>query len=359
MLDECFFTKYAKAELWFKKINESVDKMKMKAAMIRAYGHEELKIVETEVPKVGAQDVLVKIVAASINPIDLKTKEGKVKMLLDYQLPLILGSDFAGIIQEAGKEVEEFRVGDEVYGRVQKHRIGTFAEYLAVDQKDIARKPKNLTFEEAAGVPLVALTSYQGLHDVMKIQSGDKVLIQAGSGGIGTMAIQLAKLAGAYVATTTSTKNVEFVKSLGADQVIDYRQQDFAEVLTEYDFVFDTLGGENLERAFEIIKPGGKVVTLSGIPNRRFGQEYGSPLWKQVAFGLATRKLTKLEKKSGATYHFLFMKPSGSQLQKITELIEGGKLVPVVDSVWDFAKIQEAFAHSASGRARGKIIIKL
>ena len=169
----------------------------MKAALIHKYGQKELSIEEVPLPTIHDNDVLVKIIAASINPIDLKTKDGKVKMLLNYQMPLILGSDFAGIVVSVGKNVQNFRLGDAVYGRVPKNRVGTFAEYIAVDQAAVAMKPKNLTFEEAAAIPLVGLTSYQALHDIMNVQPGQKVLIQAGSGGIGTIAIQLAKLAGA------------------------------------------------------------------------------------------------------------------------------------------------------------------
>ncbi|EOJ27448.1 oxidoreductase, zinc-binding [Enterococcus faecalis EnGen0286] len=250
----------------------------MKAALIHKYGQKELAIEEVPLPTIHDNDVLVKIIAASINPIDLKTKDGKVKMLLNYQMPLILGSDFAGIVVSVGKKVQNFRLGDAVYGRVPKNRVGTFAEYIAVDQAAVAMKPKNLTFEEAAAIPLVGLTSYQALHDIMNVQPGQKVLIQAGSGGIGTIAIQLAKLAGAYVATTTSSRNKEWVQALGADEVIDYRTQNFEEVLSDYDYVFDTMGGTILEKAFSVVKPQGKVVTLSGIPNERFAKEYGLPL---------------------------------------------------------------------------------
>lgn len=190
-------------------------KQQMKAALIRKYGQDQPEIITVPTPQLGDQDVLVKIHAASINPIDLKTKDGNLKMLLKYHLPLILGSDFAGTIEQVGAKVTRFKVGDQVYGRVQKNRIGTFAEWIAVSQADIARKPANLTLEQAAAIPPVGLTSYQALFDVMKIKRGDKLLIQAGSGGIGTIAIQLAKLAGAYVATTTSSQNAAFVEQLG------------------------------------------------------------------------------------------------------------------------------------------------
>lgn len=297
----------------------------MKAALIHKYGQKELAIEEVPLPTIHDNDVLVKIIAASINPIDLKTKDGKVKMLLNYQMPLILGSDFAGIVVSVGKNVQNFRLGDAVYGRVPKNRVGTFAEYIAVDQAAVAMKPKNLTFEEAAAIPLVGLTSYQALHDIMNVQPGQKVLIQA----------------------------------LGADEVIDYRTQNFEEVLSDYDYVFDTMGGTILEKAFSVVKPQGKVVTLSGIPNERFAKEYGLPLWKQWAFKIATRKIHRLEQATDVSYHFLFMRPDGEQLALLTELIEQGKLQPIIDRVVPFSQIQEAVDYSLTGRAQGKIVVKI
>jgi NADPH:quinone reductase-like Zn-dependent oxidoreductase len=331
----------------------------MNAALIKHYKQDLPTIEQVPMPKIGANDVLIKIIAASINPIDLKTKDGGLKMLLKYEMPLILGSDFSGIITEVGAAITNFKVGDPVYGRVQKNRIGTFAEYIAVAQGDIAIKPANLTFEEAAAIPLVGLTSYQALHDIMKIKPNQKVLIQAGSGGIGTIAIQLAKMLGAYVATTTSAKNFELVKSLGADQVIDYQTENFYDKLHDYDYVFDTQGGKILENAFKIIKPGGKVVSISGLPNERFAEEYHLPLWKKLAFRLVTRNLTKLEKTSQADYHFLFMKPSGKQLETLRTYLEAGTLKPVIDRIIPFSEIADAFNYSHSGKAKGKIILKI
>lgn len=331
----------------------------MKAAQITHYKQDFPKITDVPLPKIGPKDVLVSVIAASINPIDLKTKDGGLKILLTYDMPLILGSDFSGIIIEVGASVTRFSVGDAVYGRVQKNRIGTFAEKLAVSQEDIALKPTNLTFEEAASIPLVGLTSYQALHDVMKIKPGEKVLIQAGSGGIGTIAIQLAKKMGAFVATTTSQKNTELVSSLGADLVIDYKTKQFENILSDYDYVFDTQGGEILEKAFSIIKPGGKVVSISGLPNAKFAKEYHLPLWKKIALTVATRKLTTLEKKTDSHYHFLFMIPSGQQLETLREFIEAGDVLPVIDRVIPLSDIKEAFDYSQSGHAKGKIILKI
>lgn len=331
----------------------------MKAAVIDTYKQPTPKIKEVPIPDIRSNDVLVKIVAASINPIDIKTKDGGLKMLLSYDMPIIMGSDFAGIITAVGEKVTNYSIGDAVYGRVQKNRIGTFAEYIAVDQGAIALKPKNINFEEAASIPLVGLTSYQALHDIMQIQPGQKVMIQGGSGGIGTIAIQLAKYLGAYVATTTSANNFDLVKSLGADYPINYQTTNFAEVLQDYDYVFDTRGGATLEAAFKIIKPGGKVVSIAGLPNYRFGKEYGVPLWKQFAFKMVTRNLTKLEKQTQASYTFLFMKPSGTQLDVLRHLIEAEIIKPVIDRIVPLSEVEEALSYSQSGRATGKIILQM
>lgn len=331
----------------------------MKAAVIDTYKQPTPKIKEVPIPDIRSNDVLVKIVAASINPIDIKTKDGGLKMLLSYDMPIIMGSDFAGIITAVGEKVTNYSIGDAVYGRVQKNRIGTFAEYIAVDQGAIALKPKNINFEEAASIPLVGLTSYQALHDIMQIQPGQKVMIQGGSGGIGTIAIQLAKYLGAYVATTTSANNFDLVKSLGADYPINYQTTNFAEVLQDYDYVFDTRGGATLEAAFKIIKPGGKVVSIAGLPNYRFGKEYGVPLWKQFAFKMVTHNLTKLEKQTQASYTFLFMKPSGTQLDVLRHLIEAEIIKPVIDRIVPLSEVEEALSYSQSGRATGKIILQM
>ncbi|WP_264989140.1 NADP-dependent oxidoreductase [Lysinibacillus piscis] len=331
----------------------------MNAALINHYGQKQLEIKKVAMPKISADDVLVEIHAASINPIDFKVRDGKLKMLLKYNMPLILGNDFSGVVIQVGRNVTAFKVGDEVYGRPRKSRIGTFAEYIAIHQDDIAMKPKNVSFEEAAAIPLVGLTTYQAFHDIMQLKPTDKILIQAGSGGVGTFAIQLAKVMGAYVATTTSAKNEAFVKDFGADRIIDYTTEKFEDVLTDYDYVYDTLGGEALKNAFKILKPGGKIVSLSGIPNYRFAKEYGLNIWKSFILKLATRKLTALEKQHKVQYHFLFMKPSGAQLAIIRELIEAQKIKPIIDRVVSFPDIQKAFDYAESGRAKGKVIIKI
>jgi len=282
-----------------------------------------------------------------------------VKLLVKYKMPLILGNDFSGVVAKVGAKVTRFKAGDEIYARPRKSKIGTFAEYIAIHEDDIALKPKNLNFEEAASIPLVGLTSYQALTDILQLKKGQKILIQAGAGGVGTFAIQLAKLMGATVATTASEAGANLVKSLGADEIINYKTEKFEEILKNYDAVFDTLGGEILEKSFGIIKDGGKLVSVSGLPNARFGKEYGSGFFKTLLFSAASHKLTGLEKKHNVQYTFLFMKPSGEQLRIIANFIETGKIKPIIDKVFSFKDAQKAMEYAESGRAKGKIILKI
>lgn len=331
----------------------------MKAMVIDRYGKVPMRLAEIPAPEIGEYEILTEIHAASINPIDFKIRDGKVKLLVKYQMPLILGNDFSGVVVKVGAKVTRFKVGDEIYARPRKSKIGTFAEYIAIHEDDIALKPKNLSFEEAASIPLVGLTSYQALTDILQLQKGQKILIQAGAGGVGTFAIQLAKLMGATVATTASEAGANLVKSLGADKVINYKTEKFEEILKNYDAVFDTLGGETLEKSFNVVKNGGNIVSVSGLPNARFGKEYGSGFFKTMLFSAASHKLTALEKKHHVQYTFLFMKPSGEQLRIIANYIETGKIKPVIDRIFPFEDAQKAMEYAESGRAKGKIILKI
>ncbi|MEH7367820.1 NADP-dependent oxidoreductase, partial [Priestia megaterium] len=331
----------------------------MRAMVIDRYGKVPMHLAEMPTPEIGEYEVLAEIHAASINPIDFKIRDGKVKLLVKYKMPLILGNDFSGVVVKVGAKVTRFKAGDEIYARPRKSKIGTFAEYIAIHEDDIALKPKNLSFEEAASIPLVGLTSYQALTDILQLKKGQKILIQAGAGGVGTFAIQLAKLMGATVATTASEAGANLVKSLGADEIINYKTEKFEEILKNYDAVFDTLGDEILEKSFGIIKDGGKLVSVSGLPNARFGKEYGSGFFKTLLFSAASHKLTGLEKKHNVQYTFLFMKPSGEQLSIIANFIETGKIKPIIDKVFSFKDAQKAMEYAESGRAKGKIILKI
>ncbi|WHY66761.1 NADP-dependent oxidoreductase [Neobacillus sp. SuZ13] len=331
----------------------------MRAMVIDRYGKVPMRLAEMPTPEIGEYEVLAEIHAASINPVDFKIRDGKVKLLVKYKMPLILGNDFSGVVVKVGAKVTRFKVGDEIYARPRKSNIGTFAEYIAIHEDDIALKPKNLSFEEAASIPLVGLTSYQALHDILQLQKGQKILIHAGAGGVGTFAIQLAKLMGATVATTASEAGMNLVKSLGTDEIINYKTEKFEDILKNYDAVFDTLGGKTLEKSFEVIKDGGKIVSVSGLPNARFGKEFGSGFFKTLLFSAASHNLTALEKKHHVQYSFLFMKPSGDQLRIIGNFIESGNIKPVIDKVFPFHEAQKAMEYAESGRAKGKIILKI
>jgi alcohol dehydrogenase len=332
----------------------------MKAMTIKQYGKTiPLELTDLPIPGIGEQDVLVEIHAASINPIDFKIRDGKVKMLLNYKMPLVLGNDFSGKVIQTGSKVSKFQIGDEVYGRPRKNRIGTFAEYLSVHEEDVALKPENLTFEEAASLPLVGLTTWQAFHEILQLKPDQKILIHAGAGGVGTFAIQLAKEMGVFVATTASEKGFDLVSSLGADRVINYKEEQFEEILNEYDAVFDTLGGDSLNRSFRILKPHGKIVSVSAVPNRRFAVENNLGFIKRLLFSVVSRNISALEKKFNVDYHFLFMKPSGEQLTKIKHLVEKGSIRPVIDRVYSIEEAQEAVQYVETGRAKGKVVIQV
>lgn len=331
----------------------------MKAMVIEKYGKVPLRMVEMSQPEIDEYEVLVDIHAASINPLDFRIRNGEVKLLINYKMPLVLGNDFAGVVTKIGRKVTGFKVGDEVYGRPRESKIGTFAEYIAVHEDDIALKPTNVSFEEAASIPLVGLTSYQALHEILQLQKGQKILIHAGGGGVGTFAIQLAKLMRATVATTASEASRELVQSLGVDEIIDYKTKQFENILENYDAVFDTLGGESLEKSFTVLKDGGEIVSISGLPNARFAKDRGLGFLKTMLLSLVSKKLTKLEKKHDVHYRYLFMKASGEQLRILTDLIESGKIKPVIDKVFSFEEAQKAIEYSESGRAKGKVILKI
>ena len=332
----------------------------MKAFTINRYSTEDpLQLVDLPEPIIKENEVLVEIHAASVNQLDAKLKTGEFKMLLPYKFPLILGHDVAGIITKIGAKVKRFKVGDKVFARPADFRIGTFAEYIAINENDIALKPKNISMEQAASIPLVALTVWQAFVEKVKLKKGQKVFIQAGSGGVGTIAIQLAKHLGATVATTTSADNFELVKSLGADVVIDYKKEDFETILKDYNVVLNSQDEKTLEKSLRILKPGGKAVSISGPPDTDFAKEIGlSWLMKTVIFFLS-RKVKQQAKKLKVEYSFLLMQANGIQLSKISSLIEAGVIRPVVDKVFPFEQTNEAIFYVSSGRAKGKVIIKV
>jgi NADPH:quinone reductase-like Zn-dependent oxidoreductase len=332
----------------------------MKAFIIDRYGKNETgRIGDMPEPELRDDDVLIQVHAASVNALDSKIRSGEFKLVLPYRLPLIMGNDVAGTVVRVGARVRQFKPGDEVYARPDKDRIGSFAERIAVKASSLAFKPANLTMEEAASVPLVALTAWQVLVETAKLKKGQKVFIQAGSGGVGTLAIQLAKHLGAFVATTTSTPNVEWVKALGADLVIDYRKQDFATVLRDYDVVLNSLGNDELKKSLQILKPGGQLISISGPPTPAFADAQGLSWPLKQVLRLLSRGIRRKAKQKNVEYSFVFMRADGKQLSEITALIEAGVIKPVVDKVFPFQDTGKALAYSEGGRAKGKIVVRI
>ncbi|WP_018663535.1 NADP-dependent oxidoreductase [Heyndrickxia acidiproducens] len=308
----------------------------MKAVVINQYGGKD-RLQEAEVPIPSIQDhqVLVQMKATSVNPIDWKLREGYLKDMLPFDFPIILGWDAAGIITETGKSVKNFKVGDAVFARPDTTRNGTYAEFVAIDEDKLALKPPNVSFEEAASVPLAGLTAWQGLYDVLGLKAGEKILIHAGAGGVGSLAIQFAHHTGAYVATTASAENGAFVKNLGADMAIDYRTEHFEEILKDFDAVYDTLGGRIQSGSYQILKKGGRLVSIAEAPKQEEAEKYG------------------------VKADFLWLQPNGKQLAEIGELLQSGTVKAIVGQTFPFSQqgVREAHALSESHHARGKIVI--
>jgi alcohol dehydrogenase len=332
----------------------------MKAFVVDRYGRKSgIRARNMPVPEPREDDVLIQIHAAGVNPLDSKIRDGEFKLILPCRLPLILGNDLAGVVVRVGSRVRQFKPGDEVYARPHKDRIGTFAEFIAVKEDGVALKPKALTMEEAASIPLVGLTAWQALIEKGQLKKGQKVLIHAGSGGVGTFAIQLAKHVGATVATTASAGNAELVKRLGADIVIDYKKDDFAVILKDYDVVLDTQGGNTLEKSLRVLKPGGKLIGIAGPPDPDFAKELGASWFLKTAMRFLSYRIRKAAKRHGVSYSFVFMRADGGQLSQIATLIDIAAIRPVIDRVFPFESTKEAMAYVETGRAKGKVVIKI
>lgn len=327
-----------------------VDRYKKKAA---------LRLGEKPEPVLRDDDVLVEIHAAGLNLLDSKIRDGEFKLILPYHPPFILGHDVAGTVVRVGPNVRHLKPGDEIYARPRDGRVGTFAQFTAINEADVALKPRNLDMAESASIPLVGLTAWQVLVERAGVQKGQKVLIHAGSGGVGTFAIQLAKHLGATVATTTSAANVELVKRLGADIVIDYKQQDFEKVLSGYDVVLNSLDGDTLHKSLNVLKPGGKLISISGPPDPDFAREQGLNWFLQQVTRLLSSGIRRKAKGRQISYSFLFMRANGEQLSQIASLIEAGIIRPVVDRTFPFEATNEALAYIETGRSRGKVVVKL
>jgi NADPH:quinone reductase-like Zn-dependent oxidoreductase len=332
----------------------------MRAFVVDRYGKNDVRATEIPEPSVGHHDVLIRVSAASVNPLDIMVRNGEFKQLLKYRPPFVLGHDAAGVIVRIGAGVRGLKVGDEVYARPRDLRIGTFAEYIAIDQGDVAHKPAALSMSEAAAVPLVALAAWQILVERANIQPGARVLVHAGAGGLGSTVIQLAKHLGAHVATTANGARAELVRGLGADVVIDYTTEDFAQKLADYDLVVDSLGGENLMKSLAVLRPGGLAIGVSGPPDAGFAKQLGAPKPFEFVLSFLSRNVRRAAKRLGVQYSFFFMHASGAQLQELAALYDAGRLRPVIDSTFAFDETLEAIAHVENGRAKaGKVVITL
>ena len=333
----------------------------MKAVIVDRYGTPGVvRVGEIPDPVVGEHDVLVEVHAAGVNQLDVKIRAGEFKAILPYKTPFLLGHDVAGVVVGVGSGVDRFSVGDEVYARPRKDRIGTFADLIAIDQDDVAIKPSSLTMTEAASLPLVALTAWQALVERANVQPGQKVLIHAGAGGVGSVAIQLAHQLGAVVATTVSTTNLGLADSLGADVVVDYRAQDFLTVLSDYDMVLDSVGGKNLAKSLQVLRPGGVVVGIAGPPDPAFAREIDANLLVRGAVTALSAKVRRTARRHGVRYSFLFMTANGGQLTHLGELVDAGHLRPLIDRTFGFDAVLDALAYVEAGSTQpGKVVVEM
>ncbi|KPW71441.1 Alcohol dehydrogenase GroES domain protein [Pseudomonas syringae pv. coriandricola] len=332
----------------------------MKALTFENYGKSpHIAINHVPRPAIKPDELLVEVYAAGLNPIDNMITTGTFKPVLKFQLPATMGSDLAGVVVQVGSAVTRFKTGDAIYASVFDLGRGSIAEFVAVPQSAAALKPANLDFVQAASIPMVGLTAWQALKERANLRSGQKVFIPAGSGGIGTFAIQLAKNLGANVATTTSTGNIPLVRSLGADEVVDYKKQAFDHVLHGYDVVLGTTRGDTIEKAVGILKPGGKIVSLVGPLDKAFAQARRMNFFFRFVFGLMSRKIRRLANKNNVTYSFLFVRPDGEQLEEIGKLLERERIKPVVDKVFPFEQAKEGLEYLGKGRAKGKVVIRI
>jgi alcohol dehydrogenase len=327
----------------------------VKAVIAPRYGAP-VEVAEVGEPELRPRDVRIAVRAASLNPLDFKIRDGKTKLVIRLRPPVHLGCDVAGVVEAVGPEVTRFAIGDEVFARLEKDRMGGLAERVCADEAVVAKKPRNVSFEQAAAIPLVGLTSLQALRESAGLVAGQRVLIHAGAGGVGSHAIQIAKQLGLWVATTTSTKNVELAKSLGADQVIDYKKQKLGDAVHDLDAVFDTLGEASEIASFGVVKRGGTVVGIGGMPDATFARER-LPWFARPVVWLATRGRRAAAARAGAKFVYLFMRPDGAELAELARWIEAGTLVPQIHRTYPLAEAREAFAELERGRARGKIVV--
>lgn len=332
----------------------------MKAVLYTDYGGPEvMKLGEAPEPGMTVRDVRVEVRAAALNPVDYKIRSGQFKRVLKYKLPVVAGFDVSGIVTEVGMRARHFNVGDPVYAYVQHGRMGTLAEQATIERTDVAPMPKSLSFEEAAAVPLAGLTAWQCLVDAMNVQEGRRILIHAGAGGVGSFAIQFAKYLGAHVTATASESKHTLLRELGAESCIDYRNEDFTAQGRSFDAVLDTIGGGNLYKCFEVVKPGGVVVSIVSLPDEPTARRMGLNPLVRLVLRFLNRKITRAAREADAKYRFVSVQPSEAQLRRIAGLIDEGHVKPVIDSVHDMEDFQQAFAKLEDGHATGKIVVRI
>jgi len=333
----------------------------MRAYVLKHYGGPEGSLLmDVSAPTPRPRDILVEVRAAGLNPVDFKFRQGKLRAILRPKLPFVLGNEFAGEVIGVGDDVKQFRVGDRVFARVAKERAGAFAEQACVDEDHVAHMPRDLDFTAAAGVPLAGLTALQALRDELGVKPGQRVFISGGAGGVGTFAIQIAKWLGAHVTTTASKRGEALVRSLGCDEVIDYTAQQISEAHGGFDAGFDVIGGKTLEKMFEIMKPGTKIVSIAGLPEPQTAiKDLGGHRALAAVFWVISYGIRSRARRSGVSYRYLFMHPSGTDLAELAELIEQGKLKVIVDKAYPFANISGALLYVESERAKGKVVVTM
>ena len=332
----------------------------MKAAQIEKYDKNNIKvnIVKKEKPTITKNELLIKVVAAGVNPVDNMISRGEVRMIVPYKLPIISGNEFVGIVEKMGEQVSKFNIGDRVFARMPLNKIGTFSEYISVEEEALAKVPEYLTSIEAAAIPLTALTIMQAL-ELMGIEKGKTIFISGGTGSVGAMAIPIAKAKGLTVITNGSVESRDRVLALGAEKFIDYMTEDYTKILKNIDYVLDTLGGKETEKQMSILKKGGKLVSLRAMPNGSFAKRMNLPKWKQILLTIAGSKFDKMAAKYGVTYDFIYVESNGKQLQEVAEIFEKLRIKPSIDTVFSFDRINDALYKVANGRSKGKTVISM
>lgn len=332
----------------------------MRAAQVEQYNKNNIsvKMVDLGIPVIGEREVLIKVLAAGVNPLDNMISRGEVKMIVPYKLPTLAGNEFVGTVEKVGTRASKFKVNDRVFARLPLDKIGAFAEYIAVNEDALAKVPDYLSDIEAAAVPLTALTIMQAL-ELMKAEEGKTIFISGGTGSVGAMAIPIAKAKGLKVVTNGSAENKDRILELGASRFIDYKTEDYSKSLSNIDYVLDTLGGNETEKQMQILKKGGKMVSLRAMPNGDFAKRMRLPMWKQIILGFAGSKFDKLAGKYGISYDFIFVESNGKQLQEVADLFEKLKIKPSIDTVYTLKEVNSALNRVANGRSKGKTVITM